>query len=467
MHCHFFQLAWVTGNSLAEFVWGSGCIRERVAVEQRLGGGGAAEQEGFEEFERIPVLTFGGGQQREIDAEGRRAQRGTVAEADFSKDHRQAQALLGLVVGGRHAVDREKGEKLCAAALRVDQALPEVFDCRISEGISADDTQTFLEPRRLALGGGDGDGPGVARVAESTAAGEELAHALTKGQGLRILLRHGKQTDWLGEILGLGHEVRETGLAPGRVNGVVAGVVVGDKVAGPGVSEDGDGDVTGAGGVDEKEGQVRVAGLPELGSLTVHTPVCFVAMGDVRRPDLATHILMERLAERGDLAVEVHGGGGNERHAEQAGEDLAHIAIAEFDLVAQEHSGGLGDRTDLGVAQFLRCGLEDRAAATGAEGGVVDEVRYHGLGLKDNVLLAAGPSLPTRLQRRASAMRAGGRGSDADSLVDMIGGASGPERMAERRAAFARSVRLFNGRRMAGTAIGFELALVQGLVLGA
>ena len=45
----------LSGNSLAEFVWGSGCIRERVAVEQRLGGGGAAEQE-TSNWGQIPTI---------------------------------------------------------------------------------------------------------------------------------------------------------------------------------------------------------------------------------------------------------------------------------------------------------------------------------------------------------------------------------------------------------------------------
>ena len=64
---------WETGgNSLAVLRCGSGGIGQRATVEERLGGRGAAQQEGLEEGERIALLALGRDEEREVGAEGGR-----------------------------------------------------------------------------------------------------------------------------------------------------------------------------------------------------------------------------------------------------------------------------------------------------------------------------------------------------------------------------------------------------------
>ena len=112
-------------------------------------------------------------------------------------------------------------------------------------------------------------------------------------------------------------------------------------------------------------------------------------MGDIGCSDLGAQILMKRPAERGDLAIEVHGGCGDEGHSEDAGEYLADIVIGEFDLVAHENGCCLGNRPDEGVTKFIRRCLKDRPATLGTEGGVVDKLCHKGFRLKNDILLTA------------------------------------------------------------------------------
>jgi hypothetical protein len=57
--------------------------------------------------------------------------------------------------------------------------------------------------------------------------------------------------------------------------------------------------------------------------------------------------------------------------------------------MAKKYGGCLGNRAYERVAQFTWRGSEDRPTAPWAESGIVDEIGYKGLGLKNDVLLTA------------------------------------------------------------------------------
>ena len=107
---------------------------------------------------------------------------------------------------------------------------------------------------------------------------------------------------------------------------------------------------------------------------------------------------MKRLAESGDRAVEVHGGGRDEGHAEDSIKNLANITIGEFDLVAHKNGCCLCNRPYKGISEFVWRGLEDRTATLGTEGSFVNKLGYKCLGLQNDILLTAGLLLPRRTQ---------------------------------------------------------------------
>ena len=69
------------------------------------------EKEGLKEGEGIALLTFGGGEEREVDAEGGRTESGAIAEADLAEDDGESEALFGVMVGRFHTVDVEESKK--------------------------------------------------------------------------------------------------------------------------------------------------------------------------------------------------------------------------------------------------------------------------------------------------------------------------------------------------------------------
>ena len=106
----------------------------------------------MQERERVAVLTLGGGDKGKVGAECLRAERGTVAETDFAEDDGESEALLGLVVGGLHAVDVEEGEDSMGVAFRVGEPLPEVFGMGMVQGRAADGIEFTLKFRLARLG---------------------------------------------------------------------------------------------------------------------------------------------------------------------------------------------------------------------------------------------------------------------------------------------------------------------------
>ena len=111
----------------------------------------------MQESERVAVLTLGGGDKREIGAEGLRAEHGTVAETDLAEDDRQSEALLGMVVGGLHAVDIEEGEDSICIAFGVDDSLSEIFAMGIVQARPANGIEFALQLRLAIPGPGEGD----------------------------------------------------------------------------------------------------------------------------------------------------------------------------------------------------------------------------------------------------------------------------------------------------------------------
>lgn len=133
------------------------------------------EKESLEETEGIALLTLSGGEEREVGAEGLGAERGAITETEFAEDNGAAKTLLGLVVGGGHAVDIEEGEETEGIALRIKESLPEVFDAGMSERGAADSPQLTLERRFAALGFGESDTVMVPRLTETATGGKENA----------------------------------------------------------------------------------------------------------------------------------------------------------------------------------------------------------------------------------------------------------------------------------------------------
>ena len=103
------------------------------------------KQEGLEESERVTQLTFCGGDEGKVGAECVGAERGAAAEADFTEDDRKSEALLGMVVGGLHAVDVKEGEDSICVAVRINESLPEIFGMGIVQVRAADGVESTLK----------------------------------------------------------------------------------------------------------------------------------------------------------------------------------------------------------------------------------------------------------------------------------------------------------------------------------
>lgn len=139
------------------------------------------QEECLKEGQGVAPLSLGGGQQREIGAEGGCAQSGAISEADFAEDDRESEALLGVIIGGFHAVDVEEGKEAQGVALGIDESLPEVFGVRMNQGCATKRAEAVLE-RGFALSrGGEGNQAAVPGMAQLAAVGEEIPKTRTEG----------------------------------------------------------------------------------------------------------------------------------------------------------------------------------------------------------------------------------------------------------------------------------------------
>ena len=75
----------------------------------------------------IALEALGGMQDREIDRQALGAKGGAVAEDQLSENDGMAQSLFRIVIRRRQVVDFQEGEEPVIVALRVEQALAEVF----------------------------------------------------------------------------------------------------------------------------------------------------------------------------------------------------------------------------------------------------------------------------------------------------------------------------------------------------
>lgn len=135
-----------------------------------------------------------------------------------------------------------------------------------------------------------------------------------------------------------------------RVDGVVTGIVIGHQSPLEVLPEDGDGHIAGTGGIHEKEAEVRCAGIPEVGGLSIQAPTGFIAMNDIGGARLVAEHFVERFGGLGGGVMEGHSGGGNQGHGEEVAKDLSDIAKREFEGVAKVDGHGFGEGPDLTVS---------------------------------------------------------------------------------------------------------------------
>ena len=92
----------------------------------------------MKEGERIAVLALSRCDEREVGADCLRTGKRAVAEAYFAKDDRETERLLGMVIGGFHAIHIEESKNAVGIALRIDEPLPEILGIGIVQWMTAD-----------------------------------------------------------------------------------------------------------------------------------------------------------------------------------------------------------------------------------------------------------------------------------------------------------------------------------------
>lgn len=197
----------------------------------------------MEEREGVALLAFGGRDERKVRAEGFGARIGTVPEADFAEDDREPETLFGMVVGGRHTVDIEESEDSVGVALGIDESLAEILGVGIIKRLSAEGGEAAFDAGFLAACGGEGKVTPVSPPRNLTAIVKEVPELLAEIERGRIAVLAGQQANFLDDFLGLAGKMREARLTSSRMDGVVAGISIGDKVAGPIRAKDGEGHV--------------------------------------------------------------------------------------------------------------------------------------------------------------------------------------------------------------------------------
>ena len=86
--------------------------------------------------------------------------------------------------------------------------------------------------------------------------------------------------------------------------------------------------------IDMKEGEIFIAGEPDVVSYAVTVPRGFIAMDHVGGPDLVAQILIDRFSPCRRFAVKSHGGGRNKGEAEHLPEQLRRFSIGNPYLIA-------------------------------------------------------------------------------------------------------------------------------------
>lgn len=134
-----------------------------LPVEECLGGLWGIGKQSFQEGERLTILAFCGGDQRQEDAYRFGTLLRAAAEAYLPENDREAQGLFGMVVGRFHTWDSQKGEHPMPLALRIEQALPEFLGLLVSQRMQADRLEQAFEAGKVLHGLILCDSPRVAR----------------------------------------------------------------------------------------------------------------------------------------------------------------------------------------------------------------------------------------------------------------------------------------------------------------
>jgi hypothetical protein len=247
-------------------------------------------------------------------------------------------------------------------ALRIEQALPQVFGFRVLAGRFADAAERGVKRRAFGLRVDKGKPAGVSETSDFTGFREKGANLIAKAEVVGILERIWQKADGLGNFLGFANQVRQTGLAVFGLDEVIGCIVICDQTALEPGTEYLQSHFTGAGVVDVEKAESGIAGKPDVGVLAVDTPVSLVAVNDLGRADFVAYLFVDGLGSAGCRVIKSHGGSRDERKPEELAKDFTDVAIGQPEFVAQEDRRGFGAWADLAVAQFSLGGLKDGAA---------------------------------------------------------------------------------------------------------
>ena len=310
----------------------------------------AVEEQGFENGNRIELLALDGVKNRKIYGERVRIVVGSAAKNIFTKQDRLSECLLGMVVGGRHAVDFEESEEPIKIAFGVEYSQAEFLSIGIRQWVCADGVKTFVETGYASKGGAKRDQTGVALAAQFAGVGEKVTDVLAKRDRNKVALGVGVECNQFGNLSCLANEMGQTGLAMRRMNGVVAGIIIRHQTAFEGVAKYGDGHIAAARTVDVKKTEVRCSCIPEIAGFAVESPTGFIGMNDLSCSDFISKCGMVRFGCGGNLTTKRQGRCWHKRHLKQISKNTAHIPQGKFECLSQKNSRGLGRRPDLAVA---------------------------------------------------------------------------------------------------------------------
>ena len=98
----------------------------------------SVEKQGFQDGDRIEVLALDGLEHGSVDGQCVCVQIGPAAKNHFAEKNLMPERLLGLIVGGGHAVDFEESEKAVVIARGIEEAQAEFFGLHIWQGVRTD-----------------------------------------------------------------------------------------------------------------------------------------------------------------------------------------------------------------------------------------------------------------------------------------------------------------------------------------
>ncbi len=182
--------------------------------------------------------------------------------------------------------------------------------------------------------------------------------------------------------------------------------------------------------IDAEDGEGFIADIPKPGGVPVFAPVSFIGMNHRAQAHFIEKIRMNGVGVASGPFFETQGAGRDKIDPKECLHRGVDFSVGQSQDVAQIERGGFGLWPNGSKGQFAFEGLDDRAAASRAKGGVVNVAGRHGARHHDKVLLHIGGLPADARVRRALAMRAEQRGFDVDPLVNGSRNHSVPSRMA-------------------------------------